>query len=245
MASEQVVSAGPSVTGPKIVFDFEVLGLKINITETIVIGWFIIVVLTLVILFLTHNMSKLKPKKKQVVAELLVSTFKNIVKESMGEKNLHYTPYMMTIFMFSIFGSLISLIGLRSVTADFNTTVTWALMTFFTIQFCKIKTNGFLGYIKGFGEPFIVMTPLNIISEIATPVSMSFRHFGNIAGGMIITQLLYFALGSVSKVIGISVPIFTVGIPAILSVYFDLFSGFMQAYIFIMLSMTFISTAKE
>lgn len=103
MASEQVVSAVPSVTGPKIVFDFEVFGLKINITETIVIGWFLIIVLTIVILFLTHNMSKLKPKKKQVVAEFLVSTFKNIVKESMGKKKSSlYTIYDDYFYVFYI-----------------------------------------------------------------------------------------------------------------------------------------------
>ena len=84
------------------------------------------------------------------------------------------------------------------------------------------------------------MAPLKIISEVATPVSMGFRHFGNIAGGMVITSLIYFALTGLSNAIGLSIPIFTIGIPAILSVYFDLFSGFMQAYIFISLSMAFI-----
>ena len=117
-------------------------------------------------------------------------------------------------------------------------------MTFAMITYAKIKTNGFFGYLKSFADP-IPLTPLNIISEIATPVSMSFRHFGNVAGGMIITSLLYYALEGISSALGMSIPFLTIGIPAVLSVYFDLFSGFMQAFIFMMLSMVYIGSARE
>jgi len=112
-------------------------------------------------------------------------------------------------------------------------------MSFVMIQAAKIKSNGIGGYLKSF------INPLNIISEVSTPVSMSFRHFGNIAGGMIISSLIYFALTGLSTAIGLAVPIFTVGIPAVLSLYFDLFSGFMQAFIFIMLTMCFIESASS
>ena len=89
------------------------------------------------------------------------------------------------------------------------------------------------------------MLPLNIISEASTPVSMSFRHFGNVAGGMIISSLLYFALTAASSALGLSFPVFAVGVPALFSAYFDLFSGFMQAFIFIMLTMVYISNAAD
>ena len=130
-------------------------------------------------------------------------------------------------------------------TGDYNVTLTWALMTFILIQGTKIKTNGIGGYFKSFLDPFFVMLPMNVVSEVSTPVSMSFRHFGNIAGGMIISSLLYFALTGVSTAIGLSFPVFAIGIPAALSAYFDLFSGFMQAFIFIMLTMIYISTAAD
>lgn len=226
------------ITGPKIVFDFTLFGKEIIISETIVLGWFVIALITVLILILTSKMEEVPTTKRQVIAEWLVEMVNSNVRNTMGENCMHYAPYMATIFAFSIFGSLISMIGLRPVTGDFNTTLGWALMTFFMIQYSKIKTNGFIGYLKSFADPPVI-TPINIISELATPVSMAFRHFGNIAGGMVITQLIYYALRGASMALGLEIPLLTIGIPAVLSVYFDLFSGFMQAFIFMMLSMVF------
>lgn len=228
-----------NVTGPKIVWSFEVGGLTINVSETIVLGWVVIALITIFVLWITHDMKKV-PSKKQAIAELIVTTVNKLVDENMGKNHRGYAPYVATLFSYSILGSLISMVGLRSVTADFNTTISWALITFFFITYAKIKTNKLGGYIKGYFSPIFIMAPLNVISEVATPVSMGFRHFGNIAGGMVITSLIYFALTGLSNAIGLPIPILTIGVPAVLSVYFDLFSGFMQAYIFISLSMAFI-----
>lgn len=227
------------IHGPKIVFSFDVAGITINVSETIVLGWVLILALTILILWLTSNMKKV-PTKKQAVAEWIVTTVNKLVDENMGTGHRVYAPYIATIFVYSILGSLISLLGFRSITADFNTTITWALMTFVLITYAKLKTNGFLGYLKSYAQPVAVMLPINIISEVATPVSMSLRHYGNIAGGMVITTLLYYALTGLSNMLHLPIPIFTVGIPAVLSCYFDLFSGFMQAFIFISLSMAYI-----
>ncbi len=228
-----------NVTGPKVAFHFDVFGVRINVTETIIISWGIVIALTALVLFLTHNMKKKPEKKRQVIAEFLVEIVDNLVKSTMGEKYKSFGPYVAALFASSIFGSLVSLIGLRSVTADYSTVLTWALMSFVMIETAKIKADGIGGYLKGF------INPLNIISEVSTPVSMSFRHFGNIAGGMIITSLIYFALTGLSSAIGLAVPIFTIGLPAVLSLYFDLFSGFMQAFIFIMLTMIYISSSSS
>ncbi|MEE0867109.1 MAG: F0F1 ATP synthase subunit A, partial [Clostridia bacterium] len=152
---------------------------------------------------------------------------------------------------FSILGSLSGLTGLRALTGDLNTTLGWALATFFLVQFVAIRHKGFLGWLKGFTEPVVLMTPLNIISEVANPISMAFRHFGNIASGIVITALVYGALAALSQavigwipVIG-NIPIFQVGIPAFLSIYFDVFTSFLQAYIISMLTMVFVSIANE
>ena len=228
-----------NVTGPKVAFHFDVFGVRINVTETIIISWGIVIALTALVLFLTHNMKKKPEKKRQVIAEFLVEIVDNLVKSTMGEKYKSFGPYVAALFASSIFGSLVSLIGLRSVTADYSTVLTWALMSFVMIEAAKIKADGIGGYLKGF------INPLNIISEVSTPVSMSFRHFGNIAGGMIITSLIYFALTGLSSAIGLAVPIFTIGLPAVLSLYFDWFSGFMQAFIFIMLTMIYISSSSS
>ena len=127
-----------------------------------------------------------------------------------------------------------------------------ALMTFVLITFYKIRAGGVLGYLKGFASPIFVMLPLNILSEIATPLSMAFRMFGNISGGAVITALVYSALASLSKLVhlafevgGFGLNIMQLFIPAVLSIYFDLFSGCIQAYIFATLTMVYVSGAAE
>ncbi len=232
--------------GPKIMFTIPLFG-GIAVTETVTNSWLLIVVVFILCKFLTSNLQKI-PKGKQVLAEKYVTMITGLVKETMGEKKLHYAPYIGTLMIFSALGSLMSLTGLRPVTGDLNTTVAWAVVTFVLIQMTKIKANGFLGYLKSFADPFPVMLPINIVSELATPVSLSFRHFGNIAAGSVITSLLYTALAALTNIIFrgfITVPIFQLGIPAVLSIYFDLFTGFMQAFIFSMLTMAFISNAAE
>ena len=151
----------------------------------------------------------------------------------------------MTLMLSSVLGTLVSLIGLRSVTADLNTTLGWALMTFVLIIYTNLRYKGVGGYLKGFLEPIPVMLPLNILSEIATPISMSFRHFGNIAGGMVITTLLLGALGALSSAIHLPIPLLQIGIPGVLSLYFDLFSACIQAFIFSMLTMAYVGSARE
>ncbi len=193
--------------------------------------------------FLTRNLRVRSVGKRQVIAEMAVETITNLVRDTMGKRWLWFTPYVATIFCFSIFGSLISLLGVRAVTSDFSVLLTWAAVTFILITATKIKYNGFFGYLKGFADPIPVMLPINILSEVATPAAMALRHFGNIAGGGIIMSLVYYGLANLSRMIGLDIPIFTIGVPAVLSLYFDLFSDFMQAFIFIMLMMVFISNA--
>lgn len=236
--------------GPKV--SFIIPGTDIAITETLVIGWIIIAAVFLLCLFLTRNLKKIPETKSQVVAEMFVNFVNNMVIGTMGSKFKKFAPYIATLLVYAVLGSLVSMLGLRSMTADLNVTLCWALMTFILITYYKFKTNGFIGYFKSFGKPVGFIAPLNVISEIATPMSMAFRLFGNIAGGMVITSLLYSALGALSRALHIS---FTIGsftldvaslfVPAVLSIYFDLFAGCVQAYIFSMLTMVYVSSATE
>ena len=271
----------------------------IAITQTILS--LIIVTATLAIagVLLGRNLQK-RPGKLQVLTEKGVSMLMNLVESTMGEHNLHWVPYIGTIFLSSLLGSLIGLTGfLRSTTADLAVVLTWAVMTSVIIWYHSIKRNGFLGWLKGFTEPIVVMTPMNIVSEIAQPVAMAFRHFGNVAGGSIITMIIYTALALASNALigaisgswilpailvvlgallliagirkkklagkifgtvflvlgalglatslnllgGVEIPILQLGIPAVLSIYFDLFSGFVQAFVFSLLSMVYIAGA--
>ena len=239
------------MNGPKIIFKIPLFG-GINVTETIVNAWIVMAVVIAVSNWLGSNL-KIKPEsKRQIVAEKPVSMLYNLVEGTMGKKWSDFAPYIGALFTMSITGSLSSLFGLRPFTADLSTTLSWAVLTSVMVWIFSIKQSGFFGWLKGFAEPVPFILPINIIGEIANPISMSFRHFGNIAAGMVITSLVYGGLANLSKVILSfipntflnSIPLFQLGIPALLSVYFDLFGSFLQAYIICMLTMVNISNTS-
>lgn len=240
------------MNGPKIIFTIPLFG-GIKVTESIVNMWIIMAFLVIASIWLAHGMKVRNPSKKQLVVEKLIVMLNNMVKDVMGEKYIPFAPYIGTLFLLSIVGSLSSLTGLRPYTADLSVILSLTLVTFLMIQINNIKNHGVLGWFKSFTEPVPFITPLNIISEIANPVSMTFRHFGNIAAGLVITSLVYGGLASLSSAVlswipnsaVASIPIFQIGIPAVLSIYFDLFTSFLQAYILCMLTMVFVKSSGE
>ena len=246
------------IVGPKVYwtidlpFEVPLLGSKIEINETMVISWVVMLLITGICIFLTRNLKVEKISKRQAVAEWLVELADNFVTGNMGSKFKKYVPFIAALFATSIISNLISLLGVRSPTTDLNTEAAWAIVVFIMITATKIKTNGVGGYLKGYTEPIAVMTPFNVLSELATPIGMACRHFGNILSGLVINTLIYSALIAASAAVfsflpGIlaEIPIFSIGVPAVLSVYFDWFSGVMQAFIFCMLTAKYISNAAE
>ena len=231
------------VNGPKI-YTYLFGNPSLPITETMVNYWIVMVFILLLCLFLTSKMEKI-PKAKQAIAEKIVTMIDGLVDQNMGKNCRQYSPFIATLMSSSVFGSLSSMFTLRSVTGDLNTTLGWALIVFGLIIYNKIKTNGFVGFLKGFAEPIWVMAPLNILSEFATPISMSFRHFGNIAGGLVISTLMLSALSALSSAVGLPIPLFQIGIPGVTSLYFDLFAACIQAFIFSMLTMAYVGSARE
>ena len=240
-----------SVTGPKIYFEIPILG-GIKITQTTVSLLVVTILLITLSYFLTRKLTK-RPGRMQVVVEKLVTMLYNLVEDTMGKHNLKFAPYIGTLFLCSIFGTLIGMTQIfRSTTADLSVTLAWALVTTGLVWYHNIKNFGFLAWLKGFTEPIVVMTPMNIVSEIAQPISMAFRHFGNVAGGSVLTALIYAALAALSNLLfswlpevvaTVMPPIFQAGIPAFLSIYFDLFSGFVQALVFSLLTMVYVGGA--
>ena len=238
--------------GPRILVEFSLFGMDVRITQTVLSSFLVMITLILLSWRLGKGLQK-RPTRRQVVVEKAYTMLDNLVRETMGEHNARFTPYIGALLMSSGCGAVFSLFGgvVRSATAALSTTVTWALVTTGMVWYYNIKNNGFFGWLKGFTEPVVVMTPMNIISEIAQPISMSFRHFGNIAGGGVLTSLIYGALAAASSlVLGwipnevlSAIPIFQVGIPAFLSIYFDLFSGCIQALVFCMLTMVYVGSA--
>ena len=163
-----------NIQGAPIYFEIPILG-GIPITQTAASSFAVMLILCIAGIVLGRNLQK-RPGRRQVLVEKGVSMLYGMVEDTMGKHNAYWTPYIGALFLSSLFGTLIGMTGiLRSATADLSTTVTWALMTSVICWGCSIKQNGFLGWLKGFTEPVAVMTPMNIISEIAQPVSMAFR----------------------------------------------------------------------
>ncbi|WP_053954737.1 F0F1 ATP synthase subunit A [Inediibacterium massiliense] len=227
--------------GPNIVFT---LPGGIPVTETVTTTWIIMAGLIIISYLATRNFEKI-PKGMQNFIELVVDGIYSLTGQTMGDDKIGFAPYIGTIMLFIACANLSGLLGFRPPTADVNTTLGLSLITFCMIHGFGMKSKGVGTYLKGFTEPFVVMTPLNVIGELATPVSLAFRLFGNIVGGVIIMSLLYGALGAFSTKLGISIPILQAAIPAPFHLYFDLFSGILQSFIFTMLTMVFVSMAMD
>ncbi len=240
------------VKGPKVYFTVHTPWFDFNVTQTAVSLLAVSIILITLAFILTRNLKK-RPGRLQVIVEKLVSMLYSFVEETMGKHNLKFAPYIGTLFLSSILGTIIGMTQVfRSVTADIAVTAAWALVTSGMVWYNNIKNFGFKAWLKGFTEPVVVMTPMNIVSEVAQPLSMAFRHFGNVAGGSVLTSLIYAALALVTNIVfgwlpaavlSWFPPIFQVGIPAFLSIYFDLFSGFVQAMVFSLLTMVYVGGA--
>ena len=237
-----------SITGAQIYFTIPMPIMHLPITEAQVNSVAVIISLLGLCLFLTHGISIVPNSKRQLAAEFIVEKAAGLVKDNMGERFIGFTPFIAAIMAISAFSSLSSLLGLFPPTSDLNIVFGWALLSFVLITYYKLK-GGLGSYIKGFFEPLFIFAPFNVIGEFATPISMSFRHYGNVLSGVVISTLVAFALQAISNLIlgwlpGFlgDIPFLQVGIPAILSLYFDVFSGVMQAFIFAMLTMLYIAT---
>ena len=164
-----------NVDGAFVYFTIPILG-GIPISQTTVSSLVVTIILVVACMKLGKNLKK-RPDGVQVIVEKAITMLYNMVGESMGQHNLHWAPFIGTIFVSSIMGTFIGLTGfLRSVTADLSCTMVWSVTVSVIIWYNSIKNNGFVGWLKGFTEPIVVMTPMNIISEIAQPASMACAH---------------------------------------------------------------------
>lgn len=238
---------GITVTGAIIYFTIPMPIMDLPITESQVNSWAVILTILAICLFLTRRLNIKSVSKRQFLAELIVEKAENLVRSNMGERFMGFAPFIAAILGLSALSSLSSLLGLYPPTSDINIVAGWAILVFILITHYKLK-GGLGNYLKGYTEPIAVFTPINIISEVATPVSMTFRHFGNVLSGSVISVLVAAALqGLTSLLLGWlpgllgDIPFFQIGIPAVLSLYFDIFSGCLQAFIFSMLTMLYIA----
>lgn len=240
-------SEGISITGAKIYFAIPMPLQDFMITDSQINSAIAFIVIFFFCLFITHGLSEKVELKRQHFAEMIVEKVDGMVAENMGDYFMGFTPFIIAMLALSGVSSLLTLFGLYAPTSDINIVGGWAILVFILITYYKMKC-GPLHYIKAFGDPVAFLAPLNVISEVATPLSMAFRHYGNVLSGSVISVLLGSALAGLSaKVLGwlpgflADIPIFQVGIPAVLSLYFDVFSSCLQAFIFAMLTMLYIA----
>jgi len=236
-------SEGISISGALIYFTLPMPIQDILITEAQVNSLMVVIAILGLCLYLTHGIRAGVPTKRQYLCEWVVEKVDAMTVGNMGEFFKGFAPFIAAILVLSAFSSLLSLLGVFAPTSDLNIIAGWGILVFILITYYKLK-GGFLYYAKGFLEPIPILLPMNILSEVSTPISMTFRHYGNVMSGAVIGVLLAAALQGLSNLvlgwipgfIG-DIPLFRVGIPAVLSLYFDIFSGCMQAYIFAMLTM--------
>ncbi len=240
--------SGITISGARIYFIIPLPLQNLPITESQVNSVLVILSILGLCLFLTHGIAAYHGTRRQQVAEWMVETCEQLVSTNMGAYFESFPPFIAGILALSAVSSFTTLVGLYPPTADINIVGGWAVLIFIVITYYRWKC-GPLHYLKSFAQP-VFLTPLNIISEIATPVSMAFRHYGNILSGAVISVLLAAGLQGLSSLIfgwlpGIlgEFPFLQIGLPAILSLYFDIFSGILQAFIFAMLSMLYIAGA--
>lgn len=240
-------SEGIDITGAHVFFTIKLPVQDLPITEAQVNSWCVMLGILFLCLFLTSGLKTRNVSVRQLLAEWIVEKSTNLVRTNMGEYFVGFAPFVAAVLGLSAFSSLSSLIGLFPPTSDINITAGWAILVFFLITYYKMKAGPWI-YLKSFGQPVPLLAPLNIISEFATPVSMAFRHYGNVLSGSIISILVSVGLTGLSKTIFsflpgalADFPYLRIGIPAVLSLYFDLFSGGLQAFIFAMLTMLYIA----
>ena len=236
-----------AITGALIYFTVPLPLQSLPITESQVNSLLVILSVTGLCLYLTHGIRARVATRRQLVAEWIVEKISGMVQENMGEYFAGFGPFVTAILALSGLSSLLSLLGLYAPTSDLNIVAGWAILVFILITYYKCKCGPW-HYVKSFGDPVPVLAPMNLISEVATPFSMAFRHYGNILSGSIVSVLVASALQGLSHMLFGGLPGFLgefpflrIGIPAVLSIYFDVFSACLQAYIFAVLTMLYVS----
>jgi F-type H+-transporting ATPase subunit a len=241
------VSDGINITGALVYFTIPLPLGGLPITEAQINSCLVLISVFALCLYLTHGIKEKADTKRQLIAEWIVEKVEGLVNENMGAYFSGFAPFIAAILALSAFSSLLSLLGLYPPTSDLNIVAGWAILVFILITYYKCKC-GPLVYAKSFAQPVALLLPINIISEVATPISMAFRHYGNVLSGTVISVLVAAGLQGLSSLLlgwlpGVlgEIPFLQVGIPAILSLYFDLFSGCLQAFIFAMLTMMYVA----
>ncbi len=202
----------------------------IPITETVFNSWLVMVGVIAVGFVATRSMRS-QPRGIQTVAEMMVDGLKQLISMTMGSDKMGFLGYMGSLAVFILGANVLGLTGLRPPTSDLNVTMGLALVTFFMVHYCGTRSHGVGGYIKTLAEPVVFLLPINLVGELARPISLGIRLFGNIIGGSVIMAMIYDGLA--------------VFVPIPFHLYFDVFVGVLQCFIFVALTMVFVGLAMD
>lgn len=203
----------------------------IGIYESVVVTWIIMAVVLLLSLILTRNLKVEHPGKRQLLLEQAVTSLEGITEGILGADGKRYAAYLTSVLMYLGIANLIGILGFKPPTKDLNVTAALAIMSIVLIEYAGIHQKGVKRWLKGFAEPIALVAPINVLELFIKPLSLCMRLFGNVLGAFVIMELIEY--------------IMPVGLPVVFSMYFDIFDGLIQAYVFVFLTGLFIKEAME
>ena len=199
--------------------------------ESVVITWVIMAFMLILAICMTRNLKVQNPGKRQVILETAVCGLQNMVKGIIGEEGAGYVPYLVTVIVYIGISNIIGLFGMKPPTKDLNVTGALAIMSIILIEYSGIHAKGVKRWAKSFAEPVAVVAPLNVLEIFIRPLSLCMRLFGNVLGAFVVMELLKIIMPAI--------------LPIPFSLYFDIFDGLIQAYVFVFLTSLFIKEAIE
>ena len=203
----------------------------IDVAESVVITWVIMAFMLILAICMTRNLKVQNPGKRQVILETAVCGLQNMVKGIIGEEGVGYVPYLVTVIVYIGISNIIGLFGMKPPTKDLNVTGALAIMSIILIEYSGIHAKGVKRWAKSFAEPVAVVAPLNVLEIFIRPLSLCMRLFGNVLGAFVVMELLKIIMPAI--------------LPIPFSLYFDIFDGLIQAYVFVFLTSLFIKEAIE
>lgn len=220
------------------IFSFNIGKLVIDIKLEAIIQLVIVLLIGILAWWATKDLKRRPTGKKQVVVEYIYTTIQNVVNANMGEQYGDMIPFIGTLAVFIVTMNLLGLVGITPVTNNFSVTLALGLISFVVIQGYTMKKIGIGHYFLGYGQPMLMMLPINVIERVMLPVSLSLRLFGNILAASFLVELVYESLDKIAWIAQI-------GLPVPLHAYFDIFDGCIQMVIFVMLTMINIKITVE
>lgn len=220
------------------IFSFNIGKLVIDIKPEAIIQLVLVLLIGILAWWATKDLKRRPTGKKQVVVEYIYTTIQNVVNANMGEQYGDMIPFIGTLAVFIVSMNLLGLVGITPVTNNFSVTLTLGLISFVVIQGYTMKKIGIGHYFLGYGQPMLMMLPINVIERVMLPVSLALRLFGNILAASFLVELVYESLDKIAWIAQI-------GLPVPLHAYFDIFDGCIQMVIFVMLTMINIKITVE